>query len=121
MLSFGLQLVLFWLYNRTQESWLLDLGTVVHERTADWTSTIPSWHGVNICQSFREPAQYYQQSQDLKHLEATERNYRQVWGTYGQFPGGMFGAATTLVAESVPGARSVINHLSMRKLLAWAE
>ncbi len=82
----------YWLYNRTGEPWLLDLATAIHERTADWTSGIASWHGVNICQSFREPAQYYQQSGDPQHLEATERNYQTVMDIYGQVPGGMFGA-----------------------------
>ncbi|MBI4583401.1 MAG: glycoside hydrolase family 127 protein [Planctomycetes bacterium] len=83
---------IYWLYNRTGEPWLLDLAKVVHERTADWTNGIASWHGVNICQSFRGPAQYYQQSLDRRHLEATERNYRTVMDLYGQVPGGMFGA-----------------------------
>jgi hypothetical protein len=77
----------------------LDLARVIHERTVDWTSGItlpsditPGWHGVNICQGFREPAQYYQQSHDIRHLQATERNYETVMGIYGQVPGGMFGA-----------------------------
>ncbi|MBC7326972.1 glycoside hydrolase family 127 protein [bacterium] len=83
---------IYWLYNRTGESWLLDLARIIHERTADWTNGIPTWHGVNICQGFREPAQFYQQSKDPKHLEATERNYRTVMEIYGQVPGGMFGA-----------------------------
>jgi len=82
----------YWLYDHTGETWLLDLARVIHERTADWTSGIVSWHGVNICQGFREPAQYYQQSQDIRHLEATERNYGIVMDTYGRVPGGMFGA-----------------------------
>jgi len=83
---------IYWLYNRTGDPWLLDLANVIHERTADWTSGIASWHGVNICQGFREPAQYYQQSHDMRHLEATERNYQIVMSAYGQVPGGMFGA-----------------------------
>ncbi|MFQ6098325.1 MAG: beta-L-arabinofuranosidase domain-containing protein, partial [Armatimonadota bacterium] len=83
---------IYWLYNHTGESWLLDLARTVHERTADWTAGIASWHGVNISQGFREPAQYYQQARDRRFLQATERNYQTVMGTYGQVPGGMFGA-----------------------------
>lgn len=83
---------IYWLYNRTGESWLLDLAHVNHQRTSDWVGGIASWHGVNICQSFREPAQYYQQSQDPEHLRATERDYQEVMGVYGQVPGGMFAA-----------------------------
>jgi hypothetical protein len=83
---------IYWLYNHTGEKWLLELATTIHERTADWISGIPTWHGVNICESFREPAQFYQQSHDPRHLRATERNYEEVMRTYGQVPGGMFGA-----------------------------
>lgn len=82
----------FWLYNRTGEPWLLDLATKIHQRTADWTKGIASWHGVNICQCFRQPAQFYQLSRRRRHLRATERNYREVMEKYGQVPGGMFGA-----------------------------
>lgn len=83
---------IYWLYNRTGEKWLLELARRIHEHTADWTHGIPTWHGVNICQGFREPAQYYQQTRDPSYLEATERNYRTVMDEYGQVPGGMFGA-----------------------------
>ncbi|MGC8782857.1 MAG: beta-L-arabinofuranosidase domain-containing protein [Armatimonadota bacterium] len=81
-----------WLYNLTGEKWLLDAARVTHERTADWTGNIPTWHGVNISQGFREPAQYYQQTADIRYLKATERVYDTVMGIYGQVPGGMFGA-----------------------------
>lgn len=83
---------IYWLYNRTGQAWLLDLARLNHERTSDWAGGIPSWHGVNICQGFREPAQYYQQTHDRRYLQATERNYRTVMELYGQVPGGMFGA-----------------------------
>lgn len=81
-----------WLYNRTGEKALLDLARLNHERTADWTHTIPTWHGVNITQCFREPAMWFQQSLDPVHLRATERDYAIVMDQYGQVPGGMFGA-----------------------------
>ncbi len=81
-----------WLYNHTGEKWLLDLARIVHERTADWTRNIASWHGVNICQGFREPAQFWQLTGDERYLRATVRNYETVMGIYGQVPGGMFGA-----------------------------
>jgi len=50
-----------------------------------------NWHNVNIAQGFREPGVYYQQAGDRKYLDAAERNYETVMGTYGQFPGGGFG------------------------------
>ncbi len=83
---------IYWLYNQTGDQWLLDLARINHERTADWTGGLPTWHGVNLCQGFREPAEYFQQSGDIRHLNATERNYSQIMTLYGQVPGGMFGA-----------------------------
>ena len=83
---------IYWLYNHTGEKWLLELARTNHERTADWTGSIPTWHGVNLCQGFREPAEYYQQTSDKRYLRATQRNYDSIMATYGQVPGGMFGA-----------------------------
>jgi hypothetical protein len=82
----------YWLYNRTGEPWLLKLAEKTHRHTANWTGGIVSWHGVNISQSFRGPAVYFQQSKDPLHLAATERNYRTVRGMYGRVPGGLYGA-----------------------------
>jgi hypothetical protein len=81
-----------WLYNRTGESWLLELAEKCHRNAANWTSGVINWHGVNISQGFREPANFYVQSKDQKHLAAAERNYNTVMEMYGQFPGGMFAA-----------------------------
>ena len=82
----------YWLHSRTDEAWLLDLATLTHERTAAWQRGVPTWHGVNLCQGFREPATYYLQSHDRRHLDASERIYQSVMTLYGQVPGGMFGA-----------------------------
>jgi hypothetical protein len=81
-----------WLFNQTGETWLLDVARVSHERTADWVGDIPTWHGVNLAQCFREPAQYFQQTRDPRYLRATERVYATMRGLYGQFPGGLYGA-----------------------------
>jgi hypothetical protein len=83
---------IYWLYNLTGEAWLLDTARVTHERTADWVGSIPTWHGVNLSQCFREPAQYYQQARDARYLRASERVYGTVMEIYGQAPGGMFAA-----------------------------
>jgi DUF1680 family protein len=80
----------YWLYNRTGDKWLLDLATKIHDHGADWVSGIPNWHGVNLTEGFREPATYWLQTRDPKHLKATEYVYDTVMGTYGQFPGGGF-------------------------------
>lgn len=83
---------ILWLYNRTGDKDLLDVAKIIFERTANWTAGLPTQHGVNICQGFRQPADFYQLSKDPEHLEATERNYHTVIDEYGQAPGGMFGA-----------------------------
>ncbi|WP_231401937.1 beta-L-arabinofuranosidase domain-containing protein [Panacibacter microcysteis] len=85
---------IYWLYNRTGESWLLELAHKIHNNTADWTqaNNLPNWHNVNVAQCFREPATYYLQTKDSAHLKATYNNFSLIRNIYGQVPGGMFGA-----------------------------
>ncbi|MCX7010996.1 MAG: glycoside hydrolase family 127 protein [Candidatus Sumerlaeota bacterium] len=88
----------YWLYNRTGEPWLLDLARKIHENMADWTAGLPNWHNVNVAEGFREPAEFWMQARDAKPpdpsaglgLAAAARNYDEVMGLYGQFPGGGF-------------------------------
>ena len=84
----------YWLYNRTGESWLLDLATKLDRCTANWKmgNTLPNWHVVNIAQCFRQPATYAMQSKDPAHTEATYFDFKHVRDIYGQVPGGMYGA-----------------------------
>ncbi len=82
----------YWLYNRTGEPWLLELGEKIHRRTANWTAGVANWHGVNISQSFRGPAVYFQQAKDPRFLVATVSDYSTVRNIYGQVPGGLYGA-----------------------------
>ena len=82
----------YWLYNRTGESWLLELGQKVHRKTARWDQDIIGWHNVNVAQAFREPTVYWQQSGNPQNLNGAERNWQKVRALYGQVPGGMFGA-----------------------------
>jgi hypothetical protein len=84
--------IVHWLHDREGGDGLLALAQRIHERTADWTSGVASWHGVNICQGFREPLQFFAQSHDPRHRDATSRDYAEVMAKYGQVPGGMFGA-----------------------------
>ncbi|HOW66943.1 MAG TPA: glycoside hydrolase family 127 protein [Candidatus Paceibacterota bacterium] len=81
----------YWLYNRTGENSLLALAEKVHRRAARWDRDVIDWHNVNVAQGFREPAIYYQQSGELRHLRATEQVWAKVRSMYGQVPGGMFG------------------------------
>ena len=83
-----------WLYNRTGDKTLLDLAHKIHRNTANWTmaSTLPNWHNVNIAQCFREPATYYMLTGDEKMLHASYNVQKLIRRTFGQVPGGMFGA-----------------------------
>ena len=107
----------FWLYNRTGDSWLLDLAEKIHRNTApwasrghsleaignhkairegmewpDWYGDLIDWHNVNIAQGFREPAQYFLFSGRQEDLRATYDNFKIVRKYFGQVPGGMFGS-----------------------------
>ncbi|MBL8761074.1 MAG: glycoside hydrolase family 127 protein [Phycisphaerae bacterium] len=82
----------YWLYNHTGDTFLLDLAKRVHAHTVNWTDAIPDWHNVNMSQAFGGPATFYQQSKEARHLAAAERNWRQIREMYGQVPGGMFGS-----------------------------
>jgi DUF1680 family protein len=81
---------IYWLYNRTGDSWLLDLAKKIHDNSANYTDNIPTWHNVNLAQGIREPAEYWQQAKNSKFLNATENDYHTVMSTYGQFSGGGF-------------------------------
>ena len=83
-----------WLYNRTGDPELLKLMEKLHRNTADWTNpaTLPNWHNVNIAQCFREPATYYLLTGDSLHLQASYNVQELIRRTFGQVPGGMFGA-----------------------------
>jgi len=87
-------LSVYWLYNITGEKFLLELAEKIHRNTANWRqrSTLPNWHNVNIAQSFREPATYYMLSKDSADLLAGYNVHHLIRNTFGQVPGGMFGA-----------------------------
>ncbi len=82
----------YWLYNRTGDKWLLELGDKIFGNMARWSAGAASVHGVNIAQCFRSPTVYWQQSGDARHLMQAYRNYEKVMDRFGQVPGGMYGA-----------------------------
>lgn len=87
-------LSVYWLYNITGDKFLLELAEKTHRNTANWRqrSTLPNWHNVNIAQCFREPATYFMLSNDSTDLMATYNVHHLIRNTFGQVPGGMFGA-----------------------------
>ena len=83
-----------WLYNRTGDTTLLSLGEKLHRNTDVWynPTSLPNWHNVNIAQGVREPATWYLFSRDSAMLRATYNAQELIRRTFGQMPGGMFGA-----------------------------
>jgi hypothetical protein len=84
----------YWLYNRTGDTFLLALAEKIHRNTENWKmiDTLPNWHNVNVAQCFNEPAVYYQQSGDSTDLRAAYDNFTIIRELYGQMPGGMYAA-----------------------------
>lgn len=83
---------IYWLYNHTEETWLLDLATRFYKHIKPPTDEWLDHHVVHFTQRFRYPGNYYIQSKDAWHLAATEYWYTQHLGTWGQQPRGIFGA-----------------------------
>ncbi len=82
----------FWLYNRTGDRSVLPLAEKLHRCGARWDLGVPDWHGVNMAQGFREPAEYSQLAMSTTLTNATERDYLTMRNMYGQVPGGLYGA-----------------------------
>ena len=83
---------IYWLYGITGEGWLLDVARRFHEHVSPPDSEWLCHHVVNFTQRFREPGNYYAQSRDPNNLVETERWYDMHMATWGQQPGGVFGA-----------------------------
>ena len=83
-----------WLYNRTGDAKLLELADKIHRNTANWTKAteLPTWHNVNVAQGCREPATYYLFTGDSNMMKASYNVQSLVRRSFGQVPGGMFGA-----------------------------
>jgi len=93
-------MVVYWLYNITGESYLLELGKLLTEQTADWKerlgghntlSTRYALHCVNLAQGFKTPVIEYQANGDKDYVEACATGYDDLMKFLG-WPNGMYGA-----------------------------
>lgn len=84
--------IVYWLYNRTGDAFLLDLAELIHRQTTDWTRihgegsefyTQNSLHCVNVAQGFKEPIVYWQQCGDRKQIDATKNAVELIRQTIG--------------------------------------
>ena len=92
--------VVWWLYERTGEAWLLDLGKKLHAQTTDWTglftagdifTTQGSVHGVNLAQGFKAPVVWWQYSRADEDLLAPKKAAEVIRHTVG-LPTGLWAA-----------------------------
>lgn len=91
--------VIYWLYNITGESFLLDLGKLIHTQSHDFTKmfllskdlqSVNTIHCVNLAQGIKEPGIYFQQSGNKEHLEALKKGFSDIKKFNGQAQG-MYG------------------------------
>ena len=85
---------IYWLYRKTGEQWLLDLGRTIFAQTENWTENLESpypedWHGVNTGMGIKQPAIWYQYSRDQRYLDAVKHGIEMLKKHHGQ-PTGMF-------------------------------
>ena len=89
----------YWLYNITGDSFLLDLGRLLHRQGFDFThafldtrmmSEFNSIHCVNLAQGLKEPVIYWQQAGDSLYLRAVKKGLADIRHFNGQ-PQGMYG------------------------------
>ena len=93
-------LVVYWLYNVTGESFLLELSKLIYQQTFDWAGTFLDtddlaatykFHGVNLAQGIKSPVIYYQQDSNVRYLQAVRKALRDIRLFQGQVQG-MYGA-----------------------------
>ena len=93
----------YWLYNITGDSFLLDLGKLIHKQSFSFVDMvnrgdlrrINTIHCVNLAQGIKEPVIYYQQEPDKAYLDAVKRAFSDIRQFHGQ-PQGMYGGDEAL-------------------------
>lgn len=96
--------IVYWLYNLTGDSFLLELGKLLHLQSYDYVdmflnrddlSRINTIHCVNLAQGIKEPVIYYQQEPDEKYIRAVKKAFADIRKFHGQ-PQGMYGGDEAL-------------------------
>jgi uncharacterized protein len=93
--------IVYWLYNITGETYLLQLAELIHKQTFNWTQNLtdgtlekinpyPDLHCVNVAQGLKEPVIYYQQHADQKYPDAVKKGLQSLRDIHG-YVNGMYG------------------------------
>lgn len=97
-------MMVYWLYNITEDPFLLDLAEIIHDQTENFTRDFMererlaqkgSIHTVNLAQGFKAPIIYYQQAKEKKYLEAIRIGLEDL-KKYNGYPNGMYGGDEAL-------------------------
>ena len=83
---------ILWLYNRTQDAWLLDLARRFYDAIEPPEDEWLDHHIVHFTQRFSYPGVFHAVSHDAGDLARTEYWYAQHMAVWGQQPRGIFGA-----------------------------
>ncbi len=87
-------LMVYWLYNRTGDEFLLDLGELIYSQTFDWDgkfgkgvlanlNPVPEIHTVNLAMGLKTPSVYFQQSRDKEHIHNTKHGWKNIRNIHG--------------------------------------
>lgn len=96
--------VVYWLYNLTGDTFLLNLGKLLHQQSYNYVdmfwhrddlTRINTIHGVNLAQGIKEPIIYFQQQPDSLYIRAVKKAFADIRKYHGQ-PQGMYGADEAL-------------------------
>ena len=97
-------MMVYWLYNLTGDTFLLELGDLLHRQTFDYTnaflhtdmlSKAGSIHCVNLAQGLKEPIVYYQHHPEPKYVEATQKGMADI-RKYNGMAHGLYGGDEAL-------------------------
>ena len=131
--------MIWWLYNRTGEAFLLELGDLVHRQTHPWTQILSgqdvlarqnALHCVNLGQGFKEPVVWWQRSKADEDLQAPVKGMETIRRTIGLPTGLWAGDEMTQFGEPTRGSEfctavemmySLEGMLRVTGDLRWAE
>lgn len=103
-------MMVYWLYNRTGDDFLLELGDLIHSQTFDWAGVfgngtiaqlnpVPDLHTVNIAMGLKAPIIYFQQDPKEEYIRAVKDGLADLRSVHG-FVTGLFGADENLHGNS---------------------
>lgn len=99
-------MIVYWLYNRTGDEFLLELGDLIHSQTFDWKdifssgtianlNPVPELHTVNLAMGLKAPVIYYQKNHDEDYVQAVKEGLEDLRNIHG-FVTGLYGADENL-------------------------